>query len=392
MRKDKTVYGKCELDSHADTIVTGSNCVILNYTGKVCDVSPYRDDYTPVTNVPIVNAATAWQSSHTGQTYILVFQESLWMGDSMDTTLVNPNQLRHYDIQVQDNPMSQLPLSIITEDSEFSMELMMTGTIIYADTHTPLDKEISECPHIILSSSQPWNPHDVNFPRPTLTLQEMMTDHRTVSAARSRVHYEDHGDDEIIFNLTSAQRRISNMQTKPELLQRDESINSGKTDVPNPNTFISNDRHCDVTAQDISDRWSISLKAATNTLKKTTQRFLRSAVLPLSRRYRTDMMFERKTLRGSWSTDTMDGRCKSLDGNKYAQVFANKAYFSRIYPMDSKKKAGNALRLFCQEFGVPEKLTFDGSKEQTSKNTTFMKQIRRHDIDSQLTTMYLNNP
>jgi len=27
-------------------------------------------------------------------------------------------------------------------------------------------------------------------------------------------------------------------------------------------------------------------------------------------------------------------------------------------------KAGDALRLFCQEFGVPEKLTFGGSKEQ----------------------------
>jgi len=119
-----------------------------------------------------------------------------------------------------------------------------------------------------------------------------------------------------------------------------------------------------------------SLKAATTTLRKTTQRFLRSAILPLSRRYRTDMMFERKTLQGQWSTDTMDGRCKSLDGNRYAQVFANKSYFSRIYPMDSKKKAGNALRLFRQEFGVPEKLTFDGSKEQTKKGTEFMKQIK----------------
>ena len=68
------------------------------------------------------------------------------------------------------------------------------------------------------------------------------------------------------------------------------------------------------------------------------------------------MMFERKALRGQCSTDTMDGRCKSLDGNRYAQVFANKDYFQRIYPMDSKKKAGDALRLFCQAFGVPEKL------------------------------------
>ena len=103
------------------------------------------------------------------------------------------------------------------------------------------------------------------------------------------------------------------------------------------------------------------------------------------------MMFERKTLRGQWSTDTMDGKCKSLDGNRYAQVFANKHYFSRIYPMDSKRKAGDALRLFCQEFGVPEKLTFDGSKEQTEKNTEFMKQIRTHNIDYHISEPNLHN-
>ena len=83
--------------------------MILNYTGKECDVSPYRDDYDPISNVPIVTAATAWQSSYTGQTYILVFNEALWMGDTMSNTLVNPNQLRHFGTTVQDNPMSNLP-------------------------------------------------------------------------------------------------------------------------------------------------------------------------------------------------------------------------------------------------------------------------------------------
>eukprot|EP00957_Ditylum_brightwellii_P076262 5796635-Ditylum_brightwellii.AAC.1 len=58
----------------------------------------------------------------------------------------------------------------------------------------------------------------------------------------------------------------------------------------------------------------------------------------------------------------MDGRCKSLDGNKHAHVFANKSYFTKIYPMDNKSKAGEALKIFCQESGVTEKLTFDGSK------------------------------
>ena len=76
----------------------------------------------------------------------------------------------------------------------------------------------------------------------------------------------------------------------------------------------------------------------------------------------------------------MDGRVKSLAGNRYAQVFANNAYFARIYPMDSKKKAGDALRLFCQEFGIPEDLTFNGSKEQNMKGTSFMHKVRTHNI------------
>ena len=52
-------YGKTELDSHADSIVAGSNCCIMHYTNLGCDVSPYRDDYAPIKNVPIVQAATA---------------------------------------------------------------------------------------------------------------------------------------------------------------------------------------------------------------------------------------------------------------------------------------------------------------------------------------------
>ena len=87
----------------------------------------------------------------------------------------------------------------------------------------------------------------------------------------------------------------------------------------------------------------------------------------------------------------MDARCKSLEGNKYAQVFANKAYFSCIYPMDSKSKAGDALCLFWQDIGVPERLTFDGSKEQGQAGTEFMKYIRTHSIDYHILEANLHN-
>ena len=87
----------------------------------------------------------------------------------------------------------------------------------------------------------------------------------------------------------------------------------------------------------------------------------------------------------------MDSRWKSLEGNKYAQVFANKAFFSCIYIMDSKKKAGDALRIFCQEFGVPERINFVGSKEHSNPITEFMKQIRNHIIDYHISEADLHN-
>ena len=54
-----THHAKCELDSHADTIVAGKNCVVLSYTGQVCDVTPYREDYNAICNVPVAQVAMA---------------------------------------------------------------------------------------------------------------------------------------------------------------------------------------------------------------------------------------------------------------------------------------------------------------------------------------------
>ena len=59
--------------------------------------------------------------------------------------------------------------------------------------------------------------------------------------------------------------------------------------------------------------------------------------------------------------------------------------------MDSKGKAVNALQLFCQEFGAPEKLTIDGLKEITEKNTEFMRQMRTHNIDYHISEPHLHN-
>ena len=66
------------------------------------------------------------------------------------------------------------------------------------------------------------------------------------------------------------------------------------------------------------------------------------------------------------------------DTDKYLPIEASLHTFIR---MDTKRKAGYALCTFCQEFGVPNKFIFGGSKDQGQRKTKFMKKIRKNDID-----------
>jgi hypothetical protein len=79
------------------------------------------------------------------------------------------------------------------------------------------------------------------------------------------------------------------------------------------------------------------------------------------------------------------GRVKLKDGNTCGQLFANENYFAVFYPMDSKAKAGDTLRIFCQEYGVPERLVHDGKK------TEFQSQVSKHDIITRCSEPNLRN-
>ena len=148
--------------------------------------------------------------------------------------------------------------------------------------------------------------------------------------------------------------------TKSLMSQRNiEAVN-----VQERKTFIlSNERNTSITSDQLGHRWNIGMKQAQQTLRVTTQQGVRSAILPLSRRYRTDRMFNQKKLRNQkFYTDTLFGRCKSISSNTCAQIFANKSYFVKAYPMDQKSMAGQALRQFVRNYGVPEHLMGQAKK------------------------------
>ena len=73
---------------------------------------------------------------------------------------------------------------------------------------------------------------------------------------------------------------------------------SGQSGIKEMPTFQGTGRHTDTSPEDLSQRWHISVSQSIKKLKHTTHKFLRSAILPLSRRYRSDRIFDQKTLSG----------------------------------------------------------------------------------------------
>jgi hypothetical protein len=57
--------GRNEMDTHADTCCTGANWQLLDFTNKVCEVTPFLDSYEPVKEVMVSHKV--WYSMDVSQ-------------------------------------------------------------------------------------------------------------------------------------------------------------------------------------------------------------------------------------------------------------------------------------------------------------------------------------
>jgi len=96
-------------------------------------------------------------------------------------------------------------------------------------------------------------------------------------------------------------------------------------------------------------------------------------------------MFTMNRIRGEISTDTMDVRCKSIHGERYCQVFANKEFNVEAYPITKKRDCHKALQKLARKYGTPDRIKFDKSKKQCEKHTKFQGTLKKYDIQGKVT-------
>ena len=203
--------GNTEADTHADTFVAGKNCITLSFTDRTCDVQPYSNDYAPMKNVPIVTAATGYTSS-TGMNYILIFPEALSM-PTLDHSLFNPNQLRNHGTQVQDNPYCNEPMSITSPQGDFTACLQSMGTDIFIQTWAPSASDLQTYPHIVLCSSLPWNPRQIQFPGITSNEQEEIEVRNIQAVRHEQQDNPQPGEEDVLFDIADFRKRIISSAT-----------------------------------------------------------------------------------------------------------------------------------------------------------------------------------
>jgi PAS domain-containing protein len=289
----------------------------------------------------------------------LVINEGLYYGTKLDHSLLNPNQCRAYGIDFWDNPYDK-ERGLRIDADESSIALKTKGTKIFFKSRSPSQRELQNCHFITLTSKTEWNPSKI-----------------TMSETQTKVE----NDDTIEKGLK--ERLLDNLPRGVATLSRYGDV---LEDVPTRQTYTSTERHLQTSAEVLADRFAIGLQRAKDTIRATHQRSTRSAILPISRRYRADRRFAVKRLSGKFATDTLWAKCKSLNGNVAAQIYSNKCRFNKVYPMDkaNNQKVGESLKFFINDFGAADELTYDGAAVQVGRKTTFQSTLRQYDIKSRV--------
>lgn len=223
-----------ECDTNADTCCLGTNFTILHYTTRTADVYAYDSSIKPIQGVPIVTGVTA-HDSEDGQVYLLVFHESLYYGANLDHSLINPNQLRHHGINVNDNPYDKDHRMGINVDDQLHIPFSMQGTKIFFSTRSPTQSELATCPRITMTNPNAWNPQTV-----------------------------------MLSPVASFIPTTTNVYPSRQVQQ----LITGAThqDIPLRRTFTSTSHHHVATAEELSEHFCIGLHQAQATLHATTQR------------------------------------------------------------------------------------------------------------------------
>jgi hypothetical protein len=245
----------------------------------------------------------------------------LWFGTLMENSLINPNQLRAYGLVLNDDRFNSTRGFGINTDEVF-IPFDTTGTVIYFKSRVPTEWEKTHLP-IILITGDTWSPsdevlylgkqsHEDIEMQNIQSLTHGMTSQQihSIMSDETKAQIEQYGETDIKLG------KISCIYSPKDFCERLVSaVNIATTyhdDVDQwenerkVSSVVTNDRHSKFMAEELAQKWNIGIQTAKDTIQVTTQRGIRTAIHPMTKRLRVDHLnLHRQRLRGTWYFHTL---------------------------------------------------------------------------------------
>ena len=92
------------MDTPTNTFCAGANWKLVSLSSEVFKDSPFLESYKPVKEISLVRVSTVWMDPNTSREYLIVGDQFICFVTIMNHPLINPNQVRIFNILVQYNP------------------------------------------------------------------------------------------------------------------------------------------------------------------------------------------------------------------------------------------------------------------------------------------------
>ena len=145
----------------------------------------------------------------------------------------------------------------------------------------------------------------------------------------------------------------------------------------------SHTSHSFITAEHLVRKMNIGLENSKQMMRATTQKYIQTAVHPITRRYRVDHLdLHTARFAGNWHVYQISTGTKSLAQNAGYFVLSN-GTFTTVYPSDSKQQMPSNISLndFCNNVKFTENLKIDRDPLFCGRNFEFLKSDKRKVIN-----------
>ena len=123
-------------------VVLGPDCFLFECSGRTCEVHPFTDTLELVNNVPIVDAAIAYDCPYTHHTYVILCKNTLYV-TSIQHNILTPFVMQESGATVNNVANIHCPDPSFDDhctsfaSSALQIPLNINGTFIYFHSRRP---------------------------------------------------------------------------------------------------------------------------------------------------------------------------------------------------------------------------------------------------------------